>query len=77
MRIDALVLRARASRYNSKGGSLVQEKAKNLNGLSAGDKGSARDELKKILQDSRASDTNPLFTRMSQLARLEENFRYS
>ncbi len=55
----------------------MQDKAKNLNGPSAGDKGSARDELKKILQDSRASDTNPLFTRMSQLAQLEENFRYS
>jgi hypothetical protein len=55
----------------------VQDKAKNLNGPSVGDKSSARDELEKILHGSRASDTNPLFTRMSQLARLEENFRYS
>jgi hypothetical protein len=55
----------------------VQDKARNLNAPSAGDNGSERDELKKILEDSRSNDTNPLFTRMSQLARLEENFRYS
>jgi hypothetical protein len=55
----------------------VQDKSKNLNRPLAGDKGSERDELKKILKDSRSGDTNPLFTRMSQLARLEENFRYS
>ena len=53
------------------------DRTKNLSIPPAEDKGKTRDELKTILRDSMASDTNPLFKRMSQLARLKENIRYS